>query len=181
MNRTIISLAVMGVLLVWGGYSIKHNTAARGQRPATQTRKPRAMHHVFHVWGREGWTEHRENYAGHGYVFYEWTAQGTEGHAVLESGYGMMIFCEGWKPDAVPRFELYAHDRGVVVRTTDLAAFKRELSHIPTGETLRCFNTCAGGTHSGLDRALIEEIVTFCRQRGIVFVEGNEEVICVCA
>jgi hypothetical protein len=132
---------------------------------------------VFHEWGREGYTR-SENRPEDGYVFYEWRAERTKGTAVLRDGYGMMIFYECWQPNVAPRFELYAHDRGVIVRTTSLEEFQRQLSQIPAGETLRCFNTCQGGTHPGLDRAVIEQIATLCRQGGIVFLRGNDRVFC---
>ncbi len=93
----------------------------------------------------------------------------------------MMVFYECWLPNPVPRFVLFAHDSGEIVRTTSLEAFKQEVSRIPAGGTLRCFNTCAGGTHSGLDPSILEEMEALCRQTGIVFLGGDEEIICVCA
>jgi len=177
MHRRIICLTVMAPLLLSGGCSRKPGAAAGRQRAAVQRRNPPPERHVFHEWGREGW-RHSETRPEDGYVFYEWKAERTKGTAVLRDGYGMMIFYECWQPDDAPRFELYAHDRGVIARTTSLEEFKRQLSQIPGGETLRCFNTCCGGTHSGLDRAVIEEIATFCRQSGVAFLQGNDRVFC---
>lgn len=92
----------------------------------------------------------------------------------------MMVFYECWLPNPVPRFVLFAHDDGEIIRTTSLDAFKQEVSRIAPGETLRCFNTCAGGTHSGLDPSILEETRAFCQQGGIAFLGGVEEIICVC-
>ena len=181
MNGKVINVTIIVLLFMAGGCSRKEDGAARRERAAIQAQKPHSQPHVYCEWGKEGFAERSERPSREGYVFYEWTAEGTKGQAVLTDGYGMMIFYKEWEPNAVPRFELYAHDRGVIARTTDLAEFKRELARIPAGKTLRCFNTCGGGTHSAMDRAVIEEIATFCRWRGIVFIEGDDEVICTCA
>ncbi len=92
----------------------------------------------------------------------------------------MGVSYECWLPNPVPRFVLFAHDHGEIIRTTSLDAFRQEVSRIPAGKTLRCFNTCAAGTHSGLDPSILEEIEAFCQQRAILFLGGDEEIICVC-
>jgi len=181
MNAAMIYPAVICLLLASRGCSTKQNAAVRRKRPATRARKPHRQRHVYYVWGPEGLTRNDENRPQRGYIFYEWSAEGTEGSAVLEAGYGLMIYYDCWRPNAMPRFELYAHDRGTIVRTTSWTKFKDELSKIPPGQTLWCFDTCCCGTHSGLDRAIIERIAALCHDNGIVFVEGDDETICTCA
>jgi len=125
--------------------------------------------------------EGKTNEDGH-LIFYEWDTGSQKRHAVLKNGYGMMIFYDAYQKDAVPRFELYVHEDHSVVRTKSLARFKKELSAIPAGQTLHYYNTCAGGTHHALDGRFLDEIKTYCRQKQILFQEGDDElfVICTC-
>jgi len=115
-------------------------------------------------------------------IFYEWTAGRNKRYAALKDSYGMMIFYDAFSKKPVTRFELYIHKNRSIIRTTNLAVFKGELCRIHAGERLHYYNTCAGGTHHGLDPGVLEEIRTYCSDKGIVFQEGDDElfVICTC-
>ena len=113
-------------------------------------------------------------------IFYEWNAGSQNRQALLKNGYGMMIFYDVPQEDKGPRFELYVHKDLKVIRTASLSQFKKELGQIPVGQTLHYYNTCAGGTHHALDPRFLEEIKTYCRQRGILFQKGDDEVYSIC-
>ena len=131
--------------------------------------------------GRGGVVEGKATEDGH-LILYEWDAGGEKRHAVLKNGYGMMIFYDAYQKDAVPRFDLYVHKDRRIIRTKSLARFKKALPAIPAGRTLHYYNTCAGGTHHALDGRFRDEIKTYCRQKQILFQEGDDElfVICTC-
>ncbi len=133
----------------------------------------------------DGWNTPREG-PPRGYIFFR---QGpTDGYPrhryqVLREGYGMMIFCEDYSPERefpTARFKLFAHDRGMIVETTDMARLKRAISQIPAGETILFIRTCGGGTHHGIDPRVLEEIEDFCRHKGVKFMYANG-LICLCA
>ena len=120
--------------------------------------------------------------AGGGLIFFEWDAGGQKRQAVLKKGYGMMIFYDVFQKDAEPRFELYVHEDRQIIRTKSLSQFKKELARIPPGQRLHYYNTCGGGTHHALDPRFLDEIKTYCRRKGIVFQQGDDELygICTC-
>ncbi len=113
-------------------------------------------------------------------IFYEWTAEAEKRHAVLRDGYGMMIFYDAFTENSVPRYELYVYKDKEIIKTTSLAEFKEQLALIPAGEKLHYYNTCAGGTHHGLDRSVLESIKIFCRDKGIVFQVGDDKLFSIC-
>ena len=113
-------------------------------------------------------------------IFDEWNIGGQNKQALLKNGYGMMIFYDVSQEDKGPRFEFYVHKDLEVIRTSSLSQFKKELARISLGETLHYYNTCAGGIHHALDPRFLEEIKTFCKQRGILFQKGDEEVYSIC-
>ena len=113
-------------------------------------------------------------------IFYEWTAGEETRNAVLRDGHGMMIFYEAFTDNSVPRFELYVFQEKKIIETTNLSEFKEKLALIPAGEKLYYFNTCAGGTHHGLDRSVLESIKVFCKDKGIVFQEGDDKMFGIC-
>jgi len=117
-----------------------------------------------------------------GLVFYEWSVGGQRRHVTLRDGYGMMIFYDVSAKNPKPRYELYIHKDKSIVKTTDPARFKRQLDRIPAGDKLHYYNTCAGGTHHGLDPDIIEDIRACCADKGIIFQEGDDELygICTC-
>jgi len=94
-------------------------------------------------------------------IFHRWESEGHKGHAILKKGYGMMVFYDSRHPEKPPRFELYIHKGSVIIQTTDLDQFKKELRRVPPGAILHFYNTCAGGTHHGLARSIISEILDF--------------------
>ncbi len=123
---------------------------------------------------------------GDGHVIvYEWvtTEGGRKAHeAILGGKYGLMVFWDERSKEP-PRFDFFTADPPQVIRTSSLALLKEELGRISHGEHLHYYNTCAGGTHSGLDPAVIEEIKAECTRRGIQFQVGDDEIftICTCA
>ena len=102
-------------------------------------------------------------------------------HDVPMTGdFGMMVFYDVRQTNSLPRYELYVRKDHQIIRTTNLTAFKRRLSTIPAGETLHFYNTCAGGTHYGMDRAIIKDILRFCARRRIRVQEGDDMVYVIC-
>jgi hypothetical protein len=116
-------------------------------------------------------------------IFFEWTTYegGKQRHtAALRDDYGMMIFYDSFVKASVPRFELYSHVDKSIYQTHCIEDFKRALSRIPPGKKLHCYNTCAGGTHHGLDANVIVDIRDFCKDREIVFQNGDDELFTIC-
>ncbi len=117
-------------------------------------------------------------------IVHEWvtTEGGRKAHeAILGGKYGLMVFWDE-RSKKPPRFEFFMADPPQVIRTTSLARLKEGLGRISRGERLHYYNTCGGGTHSGLDPAVIEEIKAECARRGIQFQEGDDKlyIICTC-
>ena len=113
-------------------------------------------------------------------VVYEWTAGRERRRKELESAFGMMVFYDIEATAPKPRFELFVQEEQAVFTTEDPEAFKALLGTIPAGEQLDFYNTCAGGTHHGLDKAVIRDITRFCEKRGIVLKSGIKDVKCIC-
>ena len=113
-------------------------------------------------------------------IFYRWTAGDQERQAVLKDGYGMMVFYDADSPRPTPRFELHIHKGHLIIRTTSLTRFKKELRRIPRGGTLHYYNTCAGGTHHGLDRSVMAEIMDYCKERHVRVQRGDDEIFVIC-
>lgn len=116
-------------------------------------------------------------------VFFEWTTiEGGERHhrAVLRDDFGMMIFYDILAENPAPRFELYIHADKSILKTQSNDKFKQALSQIPSGRKLHYYNTCAGGTHHGLDPSVLNGIKTFCKKNGIIFQKGDDKLFAVC-
>ena len=113
-------------------------------------------------------------------IVYEWTAYEGKRHAVLKSGYGLMIFYNVFEKNPVIRFDLFVHETKRLIRTTGLNHFRRELSKITPGATLHYYNTCGPGTHHAMDPSVIEEIRVSCQEKGIAFQEGDDELLMIC-
>lgn len=116
-------------------------------------------------------------------IFFEWTTY--EGgkfhhHAALRDNYGMMIFYDAYVDNPIPRFELYSYDDKSIYNTVSLEEFKEALSLIPSGKKLYYYNTCAGGTHHGLDPNLLNGIKTFCKDNNIIFQNGDDKLFFIC-
>ena len=131
----------------------------------------------------DGWNMPREG-SPRGYIFFEQapTAGTRRRYQVLKEGYGMMIFCEDYSPERefpTARFKLFAHNRGMLADTTDMARLKRAISQLPAGETILLIDTCGGGTHYGMNPDLLDEIKDFCQRRGVKFMHANG-LICTC-
>jgi hypothetical protein len=182
--RIACCVTVTCLLLSLGACSRKPEPqAAKGQGP------PRKEHHVCAEWTMQGLPAPREGPPQNGYVFLEWIRDDPGGgirhnYAVLTEGYGMMIFCGDRPPGQeypTVRFKLFAHDRGLIVATTDLAELKRAIAQIPKGQTIRLIDTCCASIHSGMNPATRDETADFCRRRGIKFADNEEGVICTCA
>jgi hypothetical protein len=132
------------------------------------------------------WSTTKDGPPGDGYIFYRWTMPGQGGlehhYAVLKEGYGMMVFYE-WYPEPrqsrPPRFELFAYDRGMILKTTDIAEVKRLISQIPAGETLQLFDTCTRSTHVNMDPDILKEVEDSCRPAGITYLSDGG-MICSC-
>jgi len=115
-------------------------------------------------------------------VVHRWVVAGETRETELRGKYGLMVFYDFEEPNPTPRFHLYIGEEGRVVRSSDRETFLRELDRVPSGETLCYFNTCAGGTHHGLDPAVLESIKARCAERGVKFQRGDGTTfgICVC-
>ncbi len=171
-------VAAMLLLGLAAGYSGRQSPrVVWGQEPALE--EP----YTCEEWTIDGWSTPREG-PPRGYVFFHKGPTDEEPrhlYEVLKEGYGMMIYC--YSPERLcfdARFKLFAHDRGMLADTTDMAQLKRAISQIPAGETILLINTCGGGTHFGLDPAVLDEIADFCQRRGVKFMYA-EGVICGCA
>ncbi len=96
----------------------------------------------------------------------------TKENTALEANqhFGMMIF---YYPDISPdvRYELYLQKTGMIIKTTSLRAFLRQINQIPSGETIYFFNTCTAGSHYGLDKNIIRVIKEFCNKKNITLDE----------
>jgi hypothetical protein len=186
MNTRIIGVAAFVLFLLTPGCTRRQHPAAQEPDPDAQGADSTKVRHVVSEWTREGLCTQRKGPPKDGYVFFAWTTAGGETtmrYAVLKEGYGMMIRCDGYSPQRrypIPHFELFAHDRGMMVQTTDMVELKRGPAQIPAGETLRCFDTCCASQHSGMDPNVSEEIEHFCRRREIKYVDGEEGIICTC-
>jgi hypothetical protein len=187
MHRRDVGMAAFVLFFLVAGCTRRQPSASQGSSPRPQRADSAKVRHVVSEWTREGLCTSRDGLPADGHVFFRWTT--SEGrtekmhHAVLKGGYGMMIRCDGYSPQRrypTPHFELFAHDRGVIVRTTDLMELKRGLSQIPPGETLRLFDTCCASQHSGMDPNVSEEIESLCRERRVTYVDSTEGIICVC-
>ncbi len=118
-----------------------------------------------------------------GLVVFDWLpGEGVKGRrsVVLRDGYGMMMFYNAYAENSVVRYELYTYKTKEVFKTTSPAEFKEKLADIGKGQKLHYYNTCAGGTHHALDLSVLEGIKSFCKDRGVVFQKGDDEVIVVC-
>jgi len=99
---------------------------------------------------------------------------------VLDDGYAMMIFYDVSVARSLPSFELYMSKDKKIVKTSTLAEFKKKLSLIPASAKLHYYNTCAGGTHHGLNPSVLENIKAFCKDKGIVFQSGGDNLFSIC-
>ena len=116
-------------------------------------------------------------------IFFEWTT--FEGgkrhhHAVLRDDYGMMIFYDAYIDNPRPRFELYSYDDKSIYDTVSIDEFREALSLISSGKKLHYYNTCAGGTHHGLDPNVLNGIKSFCQDNNIIFQDGDDELFSIC-
>ena len=113
-------------------------------------------------------------------IFFEWVVEGQKKQAALKNGYGMMIFYNAYVKNPVVRYELYVHNDSKIIKTTSLEEFEQEIAQISKGQKLYYYNTCAGGTHHLLDPDILKNIKTFCKEREIIFQEGDDELYTIC-
>jgi hypothetical protein len=117
-------------------------------------------------------------------ILYEWLpgGHGEARNAVLGGDYGLMVFYDAFSEAPRPRFCLYVNETASVVQTASVEQFKKELGRIPAGQTLHYYNTCGGGTHHGLNPAVLEDLQEHCAMKDVTFQKGDAELftICVC-
>lgn len=116
-------------------------------------------------------------------IFFEWTTcEGGKRHhfAALRDDYGMMIFYNAFAENPLARYELYSYKNKSIYKTHNLEEFKEALNHIPSGKRLHYYDTCAGGTHHGLEPNQITDIEALCKNKNVVFQNGDDEIYTIC-